>query len=41
MRTTAVLDINPIAPGHTMILPKTCGKHFGFDDAEVEPLLLR
>ncbi|MEK7089313.1 MAG: HIT family protein [Patescibacteria group bacterium] len=37
--TTAVLDINPIAPGHTMILPKKHAENIlDLDDAEVEPL---
>lgn len=38
---TAMLDINPIAPGHTMVLPK---KHaetiLDLDDAEIEPLFM-
>jgi len=36
---TAVLDINPIAPGHTMILPKVHAENIlDLDDAELPPL---
>lgn len=39
--TTAVLDINPIAPGHTMILPKKHAENIlDLDDAEVSPLFM-
>ncbi|MEI6479827.1 MAG: HIT family protein [bacterium] len=37
--TTAMLDINPISPGHTMILPKVHAENIiDIGDGEIEPL---
>lgn len=39
--TTAVLDINPIATGHAMILPKKHAENIlDLDDSEIEPLFI-